>query len=81
MALFIGIAGMVCILTAFILDEFTRWFNQDTVYYNLLNILGSGLLIYYAVSLDSLPFIILNVVWLLAAVVKLVKMTLKKRSR
>jgi hypothetical protein len=71
--LIIGIFGMLLILIAFILDEFVDKFNQNTVQYNLTNILGSGLLTYYAFTLNSIPFIILNVVWFLAAGYKLFK--------
>ncbi|MBT3814781.1 hypothetical protein HOE37_03730 [Candidatus Woesearchaeota archaeon] len=71
--LIIGTLGMLFILAAFILDEFVRKFNQDTVQYNVLNIIGAFLLIYYAFSLNSLPFIILNVVWLTVAGFKLVR--------
>ena len=46
-----GLVGMLCILTAFILDEFVKKFNQNTIRYNLLNVVGSGLLLYYAFSL------------------------------
>lgn len=72
-----GIVGVVCILVAFLLDEFYQKFNAETVSYNLLNILGSGLLIYYAYTLESWPFVALNAVWLIAAVVKLVKISIK----
>ncbi|MEW5897402.1 MAG: hypothetical protein AB1668_06930, partial [Nanoarchaeota archaeon] len=66
-----GIAGMLCILTAFVLDEFFNKWSRDTVKYNLMNIVGSGLLIYYAYTLASWPFIILNSVWMLVAAIKL----------
>jgi hypothetical protein len=71
--LIIGIIGMTFILIAFILDEFVRKFNQNTVQYNLLNIIGAGLLTYYAFSLNSWPFLILNVVWLVVASIKLTR--------
>ena len=70
--LLIGIFGMLCILVAFILDEFSKKYNQDTVFYNTLNIVGSGLLTFYAYTLSSIPFMILNVVWFIAALYKLV---------
>ena len=73
--LIIGISGMILIVVGFVLDEFWDKFNQDTIRYNLINLFGSGLLIYYAYSLRSWPFIILNVVWFLAAGVKLIKIT------
>lgn len=69
----IGILGMVFVLTAFILDEFLKKFSQDTIFYNVLNILGSGMLIYYALSLSSWPFIVLNLVWMVVGLIKLVE--------
>jgi hypothetical protein len=75
--LVIGTLGMFFILAAFILDEFVRKFNQDTIQYNVLNVIGASLLIYYAFSLNSLPFIILNVVWLTVAVFKLIRIIKK----
>ena len=69
----IGIIGMLFILIAFVLEEWVTPFNQNTISYNLLNIIGSGLLGYYAFTITSWPFIILNAVWGLTAVVKLIK--------
>ncbi len=69
----IGLLGMIFILAAFVLDEFYKKWNQNTIQYNLLNILGSGLLMYYAYTLMSIPFLILNGVWLIAAGIKLWK--------
>jgi hypothetical protein len=77
MDFFIGIIGMFCILLAFILDEFVKKFNQNTISYNLLNIFGAGLLVYYAYVSAVWPFIILNVVWVIAAVIKLIKISVK----
>ncbi|MEK6969635.1 MAG: hypothetical protein AABW48_04360 [Nanoarchaeota archaeon] len=73
----IGLVGMVFILLAFILDEFYKKWSQNTIKYNLINIIGSGLLVYYAVTLGSWPFILLNGVWLIVATVKLVKIVRK----
>lgn len=69
----VGIIGMLFILVAFILDEFYKKFNQNTIQYNVFNLIGSALLTYYAFSLNSLPFIILNLAWFAAAAVKLVR--------
>lgn len=79
MSIIIGIGGMIFILTAFILDEFIPAFNQNTWKYNLLNIIGSGLLAYYAFSIRGWPFLILNVVWLIVAVIKSVEILTPKR--
>ena len=75
MSVVAGIVGVVCILVAFLLDEFYQKFNAETASYNLLNIFGSGLLMYYAYTLESWPFVALNAVWFGAAVVKLVKIS------
>ena len=77
MSIAAGIVGVVCILVAFLLDEFYQKFNAETVPYNLINILGAGLLIYYAYVLKSWPFVALNAVWLGAAVVKLARISRK----
>lgn len=71
MTLAAGIGGMIFILTAFILDEFVPAFNQNTWRYNAMNILGSGLLAYYAFTIQGWPFLVLNLVWLIVAVIKL----------
>lgn len=79
-ALFFGIIGMVLILLAFILDEFVPSFNQDTWRYNVLNIIGSGFLLYYAFTIRGWPFVILNAVWLMAAVIKCAEIVRGKKQ-
>tara|TARA_Y100000310_G_C20142109_1_gene560732 strand:+ start:187 stop:426 length:240 start_codon:yes stop_codon:yes gene_type:complete len=73
----IGLIGMLFILTAFLLDEFYKKFRQDSIQYNVFNIIGSGLLTYYAYSLTAWPFVVLNVLWFIAAGYKLVRITTK----
>lgn len=75
MSIVSGIVGVLCILIAFLLDEFYKKINAETVPYNLINILGAGLLMYYAYTLESWPFVALNAVWFLAALIKLVRIT------
>ncbi|PIN76858.1 hypothetical protein COV17_00615 [Candidatus Woesearchaeota archaeon CG10_big_fil_rev_8_21_14_0_10_36_11] len=79
MNLFIGILGMVCILVAFILDEFYKKWNQNTIQYNVFNMIGSGLLVWYAFVSVVWPFVILNVVWFGVAGYKLVSILRRKR--
>ena len=69
--LMIGIGGTFFILAAFVLNEFYNKFNQNMIKYNLLNIIGSAGLIYYAVFLSAWPFLILNSIWFVVAVLKL----------
>tara|TARA_Y100000034_G_C6592331_1_gene257341 strand:- start:99 stop:341 length:243 start_codon:yes stop_codon:yes gene_type:complete len=73
----IGIIGMGFILVAFVLDEFIKKFNQDTEFYNVLNIIGAAFLIYYAYSLRAWPFVALNIVWFAVAGAKLIRITQK----
>lgn len=71
-ATIMGIVGMSLILIAFVLDEFLKKWGINTVKYNLVNMFGSGLLGYYAYTLNSWPFMILNGVWFLVAGYKLI---------
>lgn len=77
--LLVGLTGMTLILVAFILDEFYQKFDQNTPGYNFFNLIGSGLLGYYAYLLSSVPFMILNGVWCVTALVKLVLVEKKKK--
>ncbi len=72
--LYFGIAGMALILTAFVLDEFFKTWRQDSVKYNLLNLLGSALLSYYAYAILSWPFLILNLAWFIIAGYKMMRL-------
>jgi hypothetical protein len=65
-ALLICLAGMAIVLTAFILNVLHKLKASDHSYL-ILNIVGSLLLIWYAALLQSLPFLILNVIWVLSA--------------
>lgn len=62
--LLVGVIGATIILIAFLLNQLNIWRN-DTFGYDLSNLIGSLVLIYYAVLLDSIPFLILNTVWAL----------------
>ena len=77
-ALILGIVGMALILIAFILNETKKTVNTDTIEYNLINAVGSLLLLYYAYSTNSIPFIVLNAVWFLVATLKIVKLITSK---
>ena len=58
----IGASGATLILIAFILEQTHRWKDTD-LKYDVVNLLGSVLLIVYAVLLRSYPFLVLNGVW------------------
>ena len=65
--LILGLLGMALILTAFILEEFFKKFNPNTLKFNLLNLFGSLLMSYYAYSIFAWPFLVLNLVWFCTA--------------
>ena len=75
--LILGIVGMLLILIAFILNEVNSKYNEDSVFNNVLNIIGSALLIYYAFVLAGWPFLVLNLVWLSVAAWKTTKLLQK----
>ena len=74
MNLYIGIIGMTLLLTAFALN-LLKVVHENSVSYILLNIFGAGISIYYAATLNAIPFIILEAIWCLFAVYKLVVIT------
>ena len=63
-SLIIGIIGMLLILIAFFMVQRHRW-SQDDVIYDLLNLIGSVLLVYYGIIGKAWPFVVLNAVWAL----------------
>jgi len=71
---------MVLILIAFVLDEFHK-LSVDSKSSILMNIAGSVLLIIYAYTLDSIPFIILNLVWFTSATYKLYDTVKDRKSK
>ena len=62
--LLLGILGMILILIGFFGVQ-THKMNQDALSYDILNFLGSALLVYYGVIGHAWPFVILNSVWAL----------------
>lgn len=62
----IGIVGATLILLAFILEQTKIW-NSEMLKYDLVNFLGSAILIYYGVMIKGYPFVILNSIWALVS--------------
>ena len=58
--------GALIILVAFFLNE-THRISEDSFVYDGMNLVGSLLLMGYAFSLKSLPFLILNSIWFVVA--------------
>lgn len=58
----IGVIGAAIILVFFLLNQLHK-IDQDNLIYDLGNLIGSSLLLYYSYLLGSVPFMILNFVW------------------
>lgn len=58
----IGTSGAFLILIAFAMNQTKKW-KDDYFIYDLVNFIGSMLLVIYAIILKSYPFLILNGVW------------------
>jgi hypothetical protein len=61
-----GIIGMVILLITFTLNQLGKW-SHDMFIYDLANFVGGALMVYYAITLNSLPFAILNGAWTLVS--------------
>lgn len=59
---YIGTVGALFILLAFAMNQSHRW-NSDSRIYDTVNLLGSFMLLLYALFILSWPFIITNAVW------------------
>ena len=64
----LGWVGMVLILFAYV-GVSTQWAQADSVGYQVTNAIGAALLIYSTYKTKSYPVMVLNIVWLLVAVV------------
>jgi len=74
----IGGAGVAIILIAFFLND-THRLNQDSATYDILNFIGSGLLVAYAILLSSIPFAVLNGIWALVSLRDILFSDFKKK--
>lgn len=75
--LLLGILGMILILVGFFGVQ-THKMNQDALGYDILNFLGSALLVYYGLVGHAWPFVILNGVWALYSLKDIVSDLMKK---
>lgn len=76
-ALLTGIVGAFIILVSFILNQLNKLKNDDLIY-DLLNFVGSALLIVYSVFTNSPPFVVLNLVWAAVSLKDIIKKFYKK---
>lgn len=74
----IGIIGVGLLLVAFGLN-LLKWLGESSWLYLAMNAAGASLAAWYAYEGDMMPFVVLELVWALAALVRLV-MVIKKSS-
>ena len=72
----VGSLGVGLLLLAFVLNLAGRLYERSAIYL-LMNILGAGMAAWYAWQGDALPFVILETVWGVAALVRLLALTKK----
>lgn len=78
-ATLIGTIGAGIILILFILNQ-TNKLKNDNLYYDLLNFIGSLLLIIYASMLYSWPFVVLNFIWAIFSLKDVITKFLKMKN-
>ena len=62
----LGLVGMLLILISY-LGLQLEYFSHSDLSYDLINLVGGGILTYYAYVSGTLPFVILNLVWTIVA--------------
>ncbi len=67
----LGAVGVAILLVAFVLNLLRKLTESSTAYL-IMNGVGSGLAAVYAFSTNSIPFVVLEAGWCLAAVGRLV---------
>ncbi len=70
--LVIGVVGMLWILFAFLLIQ-THKVTADSILYDVLNFLGSALLVIYGIAGNVWPFVILNGIFALYSLYDIIK--------
>ena len=68
----IGTIGAIFVLIGFVLNEFGKLTAQSFIY-DLLNLIGSTLLLWYGLELSAWPFVFINSVWLLVSLRDVIK--------
>jgi hypothetical protein len=74
-----GSIGVGLLLVAFVLN-LLKLLSESSRPYLAMNLIGAGLAAWYALAGGSIPFVILETVWGLAALIRLIA-TIKKGSQ
>jgi len=62
----IGVIGAGLLLIAFIANELGK-LDAEAFAYDLINLIGAAFLVWYAVLLNSIPFLVLEGIWALVS--------------
>lgn len=68
----INTLGVSLILLAFLLLQIKKVTFTDKLYH-ILNLAGAGLACYGAVLIDAMPFVVLEAIWAIVALIGLIK--------
>jgi hypothetical protein len=75
----ISVIGAVMILAAFAGNQ-RGWMGRESAWYNLLNLVGSGLLAWIAIRDQRVGFIFLEGAWALLSIPPLIAMRRRPRA-
>ena len=74
----IGSIGVFLLLVSFFLNLF-KILKHDTKIYTTMNIIGAGMSCYASILIGFMPFVILNGIWSVVALVGLISLLRKKK--
>ena len=76
----VGLSGAVAILAAFALAKLGK-LSMSSIRYDVLNTIGSGLLVAYACLIRSIPFFLVNVAWVVLSIRSVTVLLRQQRER
>lgn len=76
----IAILGLALLLSAYGLNSFNI-IHKRSYTYNLLNLLGGTILAWYSIRIGAIPFIILQTIWAVIALVGIMRALLRDLKR
>ena len=75
----LGWVGSVLILLAYGLNSYQK-IRSDSIWFYLMNLFGGVCLIVYAIYKDASANAFINIVWVIVALIAIVRLFLRKKS-
>lgn len=72
----IGWIGAIALLISYSLSSFKLISNNSNIY-KLINLFGSLLLIFNALSIRAYPFVVINIMWFISSAITLFRNNIK----